>query len=232
MTEKDKTSLVDQVENWGFYVLPKSHPNSPGHSGLLVAIRETPTRMHFDPETVCLQTVNQDGSPHWRTYRIGPPLARSVRVCPTDVRVFDRLSKEIEFFTFGGSLDSVSVPGETVYSLRSPVPVLQLTNMSGSLPNQLASETEALVAELRAKEADEQDFTRRLSRVDPFQFYVATLRTILASYRRSPSLRESFKDLYTMLLEEEFWLEAAFDLSSEPSSVKQLLSSRPSVEPG
>jgi hypothetical protein len=33
-------SLLGLMKDWGYYLLPRSHPDSPGYSGLLVAIRE------------------------------------------------------------------------------------------------------------------------------------------------------------------------------------------------
>ncbi|MFQ5814516.1 MAG: hypothetical protein ACE5I2_15160 [Anaerolineae bacterium] len=41
----------------------------------------------------------------------------------------DRVDKVVGFFTYGGWLESISVPGETVYSLRSPAPILELTDV-------------------------------------------------------------------------------------------------------
>jgi hypothetical protein len=56
------------MENQGYYLLPKFHPHSPGYTGLLVAIRERPTGMHFDPESIIFGYVtykaSQAGS-HW-----------------------------------------------------------------------------------------------------------------------------------------------------------------------
>ena len=65
----------------------------------------------------------------------------------------DRSEKQVDFFVFGGSLEAVSVPGETVYSLCSPVPILRVTENLESTPNRLASEAEALIGELVDKGA-------------------------------------------------------------------------------
>jgi hypothetical protein len=33
-------SVLELMKNWGYYQLAKPHPDSPGYSGLLVAIRK------------------------------------------------------------------------------------------------------------------------------------------------------------------------------------------------
>jgi hypothetical protein len=48
----DESSLLRQVAGWGYYLLPRSHPHSPGHPGLLIAIRQKPTEKHFDPQSI------------------------------------------------------------------------------------------------------------------------------------------------------------------------------------
>ena len=39
----DEQSLLELVENWGYYLFAKSHDSSPGYTRLLVAIRKQPT---------------------------------------------------------------------------------------------------------------------------------------------------------------------------------------------
>ena len=46
---------------------------------------------------------------------------------------------------------------------------------------------------------EEEEFNRRLAQVDPLQFYVAALQSILLRYERTPSLRETYRDLYNTL---------------------------------
>jgi hypothetical protein len=133
------------------------------------------------------------------------PIEASLHACPGEVIVRDRTDKRTNFFVFGGSLEAVSVPGETVYSLRSPAPILQLTDDPESVPDQLASETEALIGELQVRwGSDERGFARRLAQADPFQFYLATLQAILARYERDHhALQETFHEFYLALRNEK-----------------------------
>ncbi|MBU0703167.1 MAG: hypothetical protein KKC18_04805, partial [Chloroflexi bacterium] len=120
-------SVLELMKNWGYYPLTQSHPGSPGYSGLLVAIRKKPTGKHFDPQTLCLRLRDEYGGAGWKTLSWLSPLKGRGHVCPGAVTLEDRLGKQVEFFTFGGSLEMTSGSGEVDYSLRSPAPVLELT---------------------------------------------------------------------------------------------------------
>jgi hypothetical protein len=205
----EEQPILHLMENWGYYLLPKSHPDSPGYTGLLVAIRKKPTEKHFDPQTMRLRLRGEYNQAKWTTLGLHSPvelpIKASMHVCPGEVILRDRIDKRADFFTFGGSLEAVSVPGEAVYSLRSPAPVLQLTDDLESVPDQLASETEALIGELQVRwGADEEGFARRLAQVDPLQFYLATLQAILARYERDHHvLEETFHEFYLALRNEK-----------------------------
>lgn len=205
----EEQSILHLMDNWGYYLLPKPHPHSPGYTGLLVAIRKIPTEKHFDPQTIRLRLRDKYDQAKWTTLWLHSPqelpLEASIHVCPGEVILRDRTDKRANFFVFGGSLEATSVPGETVYSLRSPAPILQLTDDPESVPDQLASETEALIGELQVKwGSDEERFARRLAQVDAFQFYLATLQAILAHYEQDHhTLEETFHEFYLALRNEK-----------------------------
>jgi hypothetical protein len=164
----EEQSILHLMENWGYYFLPKSHPDSPGFTGLLVAIRKQPTEKHFDPQAMRLRLRDKYNEAKWTTLGLHSPLElpikASIHVCPGEAMLRDRTDKRVNFFVFGGSLEAVSVPDETVYSLRSPAPILKLTDDRESVPDQLAAETEALIGELEVRSgSDEEGFARRLA---------------------------------------------------------------------
>lgn len=205
----EEQSILHLMGNWGYYLLPKSHPDSPGYTGLLVAIREQPTEKHFDPQTIRLRLRDKHNEATWTTLGLHSPVELSIKAslhaCPGQVMLRDRTDKRTNFFVFGGSLEAVSVPGETVYSIRSPAPILKLTDDLESVPDQLASETEALIGELEVKwGANEEGFARRLAQVEPFQFYLVTLQAILARYERDHHiLEETFHEFHLALRNEK-----------------------------
>lgn len=225
MSESNTTQLLHQVENWGYYLLPKSHPHSPGYTGLLVAIRETPTKRHFDPEKIRLQILDEHGMPNRMTFYLEWHLAKSRQVCTGRVILQDRKDKQVEFFTFGGSIESVSVPGETMYSLRSTAPILQLTDKEKSIPDLLAAETEILIAKQEARwGADDERFGRQLAQIEPLQFYMASISSLLARSKQTSVLQKEIAELYTVLRKERNWLKETGQWSDRLPPLEQLLS--------
>ena len=203
----DKQSILHRMEHWGYYLLPKSHPASPGYTGLLVAIRETPTRAHFDPESIHLRIIEDDKDTYWATFRSEVLFQKPNHIVPGQVSLRDRIDRRVQFFTFGGSLEVVSIPGETVYSLRSPAPILDLNGSLESVADQLAFSTEAMIAKQEARWGlNEYEFLRRLAQMDPFELYLAFIHSILQRYQQSPDLRRSFYHFYAALIREKKWL--------------------------
>lgn len=216
--------LLELMKDWGYYLLPQSHRDSPGYAGVLVVIREQPTGKHFDPKTLYLPLRDVDGIARWTKLSWLSPPTDCNYVCPGRVILSDRFDKRVEFFTFGGSLKVISGPGEMGCSLHSPAPVLELVAQQETIPDQLASETEALMGKIRAKwELDDRGFNQRLAEVNHLQFYLATLQSILLQYRRTPTLEEAYHELRDALLREKEWLVAKDLWPVNPLRLEDLL---------
>ena len=220
----NRTSILNEMKDWGYRLLPQTHSHSPGYSGLRIAIRETPTKLHFDPESNRLRLRDRTGSADWTMLKLESPDRGIGHVCPGRVIVRDRLDKRVVFFTFGGSLEVASAPGVIVYWLHSPAPVLELAEPEESIPDQLACETEALMATLQARwGSNDSGFAQRLAHVEPLQFYLASLYSILLRYSQSQALRDTFEDFYNALLEEKRWLVETGRWSAQPLMLEALL---------
>jgi hypothetical protein len=215
---------MSEMEDWGYFLLPQAHPHSPGYTGLRIAIRARPTRLHFDPETIRLRLRDKYGSANWTALELGSPDQKAKHVCPGQVILRDRLDKRVHFFTFGSSLEVACAPDVIVYSLHSPAPILELTEPKESIPDQLASETEAMMGELQARwGSNDAGFARRLAQVDPLRFYLASLHSILLRCRQSWALQEYLDDLYDALLREKEWLMRAGQWPASPPALEKLL---------
>ena len=202
--------FLERMEKWGYYLLPKSHPHCLGHTGLLVAIRETPTEQHFDPELIHLRLGDKDSLARLVTLKLKSSFSRPRHICPGRVVLYDRIDKRVHFFTFGGSLETISAPDETVYFLHSPGPILEITGDLRSIPDQLAFEIEALLGECQAKwGSNDNGFACRLAQIDPCQFYLVSLQVILIRYQQHRALRRNHFEFYTALLQEKEWLAQA-----------------------
>jgi hypothetical protein len=206
-TTMEEQSIIELIENWGYYLLPKRHPRCPGYTGLLVAIRKEPSGKHFDPHRLYLHLFDDECIARWTISDWLTPFKDSGHVCPGRVILRDRSGKSVEFFTFGASLETASGPDEMVYSFRSPAPILALGTSLETVPDHLASETEALMGKMEARWGlDEKGFNRRLAEIDPLQFYLAALQSILLHYGQAESLGETFHEFYQALYGEKEWL--------------------------
>ena len=123
----DERAVLEAIKDLGYQLLPKTHRDSPGGSGLLVAIRKVPTEKHFDPKMMQIPLRDMHGVMKRRSLSLLSSGPDSDRVCPGHVTLSDRSDKRVEFFTFGGSLEIISAPDANVYALHSPAPVLELS---------------------------------------------------------------------------------------------------------
>jgi hypothetical protein len=220
----DSRSLLDLMKERGCYVFPPLHHDSLGYSGLAIAIRPGPTGKHFDPETVRLHLRDRRGVAAWTTLSWSTANVASDCVCLGRAILSDRSRECIEFYTFGGSLQSIREPDEMVVVLRSPAPILELDPEEETVADQLACETEALLS--RAEVAwgqDERGFNERLAEMDPLQLYAAALHSILHSYGCSTHLRQAFHDCNETLLREKHRLMAEGLWSMDPPLLEDLL---------
>ncbi len=202
----DEQVVLKKMGDWGYYVLPQEQLHRMGCRGLLVALRDKPSRVHFDPETLHLHLKEEDQAVGV-TLTFESPVHESQVVCPGQVTLNDRFNKHIDFFTFGGSLQAYADPTEVVYTLESPAPVLELTGEIENLPDQFAAEVEMMLGVFQARwGTDDRGFAQRLAELDPFQFYSASLESILKRYDRAHELRDTYHPLYEALHHEKEWL--------------------------
>lgn len=204
----DNQKIFDMIEGWGYHLMPASHGACPGYSGLVVAIRKEPTGEHFDPESICLHVCREGGHTVCTTLNWSTPLKKNRHVCPGALTLRDRYDKRVDFFTFGGSIEVVTQPGEFIYIIRSSAPILKLTERDETNCDHMAEEAKGLLAKVAERWAEQQGsgFEERMAQVDPLALYVAVLNNILTRYGRTPALQELYRDFYEALQEEKEWL--------------------------
>jgi hypothetical protein len=220
----NEQAVFELIKNWGYYPLAKPHPGSPGHTGLLVAIRREPSGKHFDPQTLHLRLRDEYGGAGWKTLSWLSPLEGVGHACPGMITLQDQSGNLVEFFTFGGSLEMTSGPGEMIYSLSSPAPVLEMTTPEETVPDQLAAEVEELWARIEVKWGkEEKEFSRRLAEVDPLQFYLSALASILNHYEQVHVLEEAHHEFFVALRREREWLVEKHLWPTKPLALEDLL---------
>ena len=230
----NKAEVLELMKEWGYLLRDRPHPASPGYAELLVALRPEPTGVHFDPKTLQLVLHDEELQIARRTTLSLDPLTREMlrpgRVCPGLVVIGDHLGKRVEFFTFGGTLDVVEGEEErgevVVCVVRSPVPLLRMTELpeEEAVAGRLGAEIEALMGELRARwGTDDEEYCRRLTQSDPFDFYVSSLHSLLERYDDHPVLQQEDPALYNLLLDEKQWLERKGRWPKGPVTLEGLL---------
>lgn len=220
----NEPSALDLMKKWGFLLQDKPHRSSPGYGRLLVAIRPWPTRKHYDPRALHLSMRDSDGYLRRETLSWLNPTPDQDRVCLGRIILTDRLGEHQEFFSFGGSLAMNSGPEEKVYSLTSPAPILNLTEESETIPDQLAAEAEALAARIEAEWIpDDVGFSCRLAELGPLRLYLATVQSTLAAYDHDHAFQQAYGALCDALRQEKARLAAEGLWPDQPYGLEDLL---------
>lgn len=200
------TELFSLMRDWGYFLLPKKHAESPGYPGVYVAIRQTPTEEHFDPESIEARLCNGQGSVERRRLQLHMHGELPHRVCPGRLTLYDRFNKRVDFYTFGAQMMMDANDEMTIYTFTSSAPILLLAEDADNFPEQFEAETEGLLAGIHVAWArDDASFYRRLGEIEPAVLYAASLRTVFNQYAAYPSLRERFPRFYRRLYNEFQW---------------------------
>lgn len=200
--------VLNKLQHLGYYLLPRTHAHSPGHSGLLVFLyaRAAPDAA-FVPHAIHTRVLGHDHTIHWTTFEASTPVSSVRTVAPGKFILRDLESNEVEFFLFGGALTAETIGSGCIFSLHSRAPVLMMSRTAHSIATHLAVEVEVLLAEQRALFYNaEQLFLKKLAEIDPFQLYVVCLQAILARYEQIAPLRDQYRDFYQALQREKTWL--------------------------
>ncbi len=221
----DSQETVDLLQGKGVTLLDKPHPKSPGHKGLLIALRTQPESKRFNPVALRLRLKEEEtGLCQPYTLRHSNSCRSSRRVCPGQITIIDANDSARDFFTFGGELVCTTQNADFIYQLNSSAPVLDLRGSVTSIPDQLAAETDALLAEVEAKwKGDEEEFSLRLAAVDPFRLYVCAIESIMQHYHRAKSLMDTFRDFSDALHWEKGWLEQNKLWPKDVTTIEELI---------
>ncbi len=193
----------------GYLFYPSTRAHAPGYHRLDIFIRPDPTERHFDPEKVRLPVlISGDGIEELEITHPWP-LSADYRLCAGRIFITDRKHKEVEAFTFGGTLQIVSSPALTTCYIESDVPVFQLdgsgTESEGEM---LAVEAEVLLAARRAARlADLREYDLHLSALSPLALYCACLATLEPKFSHLHSHDEAHHHLLNFIRAEQKRLE-------------------------
>jgi hypothetical protein len=201
----NQNTFLQRLEALGYYPLPRSHPDSPGYSGLLIILRQAPDG--HEPERIQLRLHEWDGKTPKVSLHADMNQILSPVVCPGRIVIRSRQEQEATFYTFGGTLDSEALSGETVFSLRSTAPMLELRQGQETIADLLADETEALFARVEARQQlSSHQMLDRLVAAGPEAVYLAVLQSLLPPDEET-AVSHRHIDLITMLQRERDWYQ-------------------------
>jgi hypothetical protein len=159
---------------------------------LVVALRETPTQRHYDPERIVVWRTGakRRGQRADLTFTTPMPVQTSFSWGP--IEIVDRLGVSNTFVSFGGDLVAERVgPDTAVVTLRSDAPIMRRGGHSQRY-DRIAAEITAFFGRLRAAIDVLPAFEARLASATPLERYAAFLRHDAERLASSELVREHY----------------------------------------
>ena len=171
---------------FGFYFYPADGDNSHGHPKLAFNVYgPEPTGVHFDPERALVPTVGRHHEIEETSIHHPWHGRNELQVCVGRITLLDRRHKEVEAFSFGGTLTLTAEDDRTACLLTSPAPIFDLVNPLDALTN-VISGIEAAIAMQRAHWPHDYVFAEHLTAVDPKTLYAGGLLSQQAELKAIP----------------------------------------------
>ena len=195
----DPAVAATRLADWGFL----AHPDLPDGSGdayLLVALRDTPTLVHFDPERVDVWVSRGARG-------VRQEITRSTRGFESTfswgtIEIVDRLGISNEYVSFGGDLTVAHVGDLTVVICVSSAPILRRGGHSQGW-DEAAVDLAAFFGRILVAVDYTPGFEARIAAAQPLARYVAFIVDSDARYHASEALRDEHSAFWSLIRVEE-----------------------------
>ena len=188
MTETQETTQP-QI-GYLFHYPDLNHPTD--NFRLDVFVSDVVTEQHFDVFKAHFPVQNPETGIEHLVVEHPWHGRKAAQVCASRIILEDHKGKKEEAFTFGGQLSIETQDYQTVCSLVSPAPIMEVNN-AVPLHMLFIDEVEILLAKYRAHYAQQSDFDTALCQADPRGLYLACLTEITRKFEAFPS--KSSEDL-------------------------------------
>ena len=179
------------VSNLGF-LLRWDLPTATHDALLVIALRDRPTKRHFDPELISFWEAGADGRGHRAELSLLSTVPLERRVSWGPIEIIDRLAVTNTFISFGGQLTAErTAPDTVVVTLRSGGPILRRGGHSQRY-DQLAAEMTAFFARLLVPIDFQPGAEARIAATPPVVLYAAFLRHEVPRLAGSELVREAY----------------------------------------
>jgi hypothetical protein len=197
---------AELLRNLGFLVL-SPFPEQTGDSRLLVALRERPTKQHYDPELVRYWRTSAEGRGTPAELKVTTHTPLATPFSWGTIELVDRLGVVNDFVTLGGTLSFDAREGTRIAIFRSPGPIYRMGGHSQRI-DPTAPELGAFFARMMVAIDFEPGVEEAISAASPLERYAAFIAYEDARHRASLALREQQPRIAAGLIEEAMHLEA------------------------
>jgi hypothetical protein len=163
----------------------------PGHSGeanLLIALRERPSRGHFDPELIRFWRTGEDHRGHAGELTLTSRLPIRRAFSWGKLEIADRFGVRNEFVSLGGTLTADRMAGGVAVVLQSPAPILRMGGHSQAV-DRIALELAAFFGRIMVPIDFQHGAESEISAASPLERYSAFIAFERARYASHEELR-------------------------------------------
>jgi hypothetical protein len=182
---------AEELTHLGFELRDGGRAGTVPGPRLLVALRDVPTLVHFDPEEITFWEAHQGRGRVARLDR-GSALPCHRPFSWGRIRVTDRIPVSNEFLTFGGTLlGDARDPHETLYAFTSRAPIVRWAGHSQGV-DPYTDEIGAFFARIMVPIDYQPDAEARIAAAEPEALYAAFLQDGVRRLRPGGRLREAY----------------------------------------
>lgn len=175
-------------DDLAYFFWPHQRHSDPGHPRLEVKLFGSPSNQHFDPEhlEVLIKSPGEAGA-NIELQKIYHPWTSpaTLQVAAGSLAIVDWRQKEVDVFSYGGSIHIANHNDFAVCTFESPAPIINLKDCTENA-RMMVEETEIILARRRAAwDNNEAEFDRRLALIEPLKLYIVCLNTLHSTFSRS-----------------------------------------------
>jgi hypothetical protein len=184
------TETGRELSALGFVLREGSQPGVLPGPRLLVALRDVPTKLHFDPELITYWEARA-GRGRVATLERKTPVPETRSWSWGPVRLTDRIPVSNQFLGFGGTLLVDALDGSTTFAaFTSRAPIVRWAGHSQGV-DPLVDEIGAFFARLMVPVDYQEEAEARIAAADPEALYAVFIGHSIERLHHSRSLRDA-----------------------------------------
>lgn len=201
-------SASDVIADLGFSIVTEAHPDNPVATDLVVALRDEPTLLHFDPEELSYW-VPEDGRGRPRHVERATHVPFEGPFSWGRIEIVDRVGASNHWLSFGGTVRAAAPDDTTtIVMFASPTPIQRWSGHSQGM-DPLTPEIGAFFGRLMIPIDFESGAEALIAAAPPQALYAAFIRDVHEREHRSRQFLESDRSLNAFVEREVHRLESS-----------------------